>query len=239
MTQKKMYFSIGIGVVAVVLSAVLFFVWDTIYTPPKGPTFPEELSDVILPNPKTLEPFNLTDQDGKPFLLADFQGHWTFLFFGYTHCPDVCPMAMGILSEVFGHLKALSSPALEKTQVAFVTVDPKRDTPLVLKQYVSYFNPAFKGLSGSESQVASFTKQVGAIYFTAKDFKNSEGRKPPKTLSDKDIISHTSAFFLIDPLGRLVAIFPEYNNTDMILEEYVRIRKFVKIRKTYAGFGQD
>lgn len=203
-----------------------------------GPKFPEELSDVILPMPKPLAPFRLLDHNRKPFLLDNLKDQWTFLFFGYTHCPDVCPLAMGRLSEVFEQLKKAKSPAMERTRGMFISVDPKRDTPEHLKQYVLYFNPEFLGVTGSEKQIKAFTKQIGAMYFMESEFKDPEKqaeKKPQKKTDPTDYsISHTSAFFLMDPLGRLVAIFPEYNNTDMIIEEYVRIRKFVKIRNIYG-----
>lgn len=234
MTHKYSYGSIGMA--AVVLFAVALLVWQRYQAIPEGPSFPPELSTITLPNPKSLKPFALTDQEGKPFTLAQLEGQWTFLFFGYTHCPDVCPMAMGMLGEVFHRMKEGQSPSLATTQGVLVTVDPKRDTPSILKQYVTYFNPGFKGLTGSEEEIKLFTKQMGAIYFLASEFKD-EGKEgaPAPSGKEPDGISHTSAFFLMDPLGRLVAIFPEYNNTDMILEEYEKIRKFVRIRQIYAN----
>lgn len=204
-----------------------------------GPKFPEELSDVILPMPKTMVPFQLLDHNRKPFTLDNLKGQWTFLFFGYTHCPDVCPVAMGMLSEVFNKLHEAKSPAMDGTKGVFITVDPQRDTPEHLKQYVLYFNPEFLGVTGSKQQIKEFTKQIGALYFMEADFKDPEkpAQTPPeeKTTDTSYQVSHTTAFFLLDPLGRLVGIFPEYNNTDMIIEEYVRIRKFVKIRNIYSG----
>lgn len=204
-----------------------------------GPRFPDELSDVILPTPIPLEEFELLDHNRKPFTRGNFKGHWSFLFFGYTHCPDVCPMALGMLSEVFSQLTNAKSPAMVGTQGVFVTVDPKRDTPEHLKQYVLYFNPDFLGISGTDQQIKAFSKQIGAMYFMESDFKDPNQKPKAETKKKEDDdnykVSHTSAFFLIDPLGRLVAIFPEYNNTEMILEEYIRIRKFVKIRNIYGN----
>lgn len=200
---------------------------------------PAELSDVILPQPKVIAPFTLVDQDRNPFGLEQFKGNWTFLFFGYTRCPDVCPLAMGMLSELFERLKKSAPDAMEGTRGVFVSVDPKRDTVEHIKQYVLYFNPAFKGITGTEEQIRAFTRQLGALYFMPGDFKGPDGKpaapdaQPPAD-PDNYLISHTSAFFLVDPLGRLVAIFPDYNNTDIITEEYVRIRKFVKIRGMYG-----
>jgi len=208
-----------------------------------GPTFPLELSDVILPSPITIKPFKLIDQDRNPFGLEQLKDNWTFLFFGYTHCPDVCPLALGMLAELFERLKTTAPAAMERTKTVFISVDPKRDTAERLKQYVLYFNPEFKGVTGTEKGVKAFARQLGALYFMPGDFKGPDGKpmasglvgENGKSVEDEGYqVSHTSAFFLVDPLGRLVAIFPEYNNTDIITEEYVRIRKFVKIRNIYG-----
>lgn len=211
--------------------------YDIQTTPEIGPQFSAELSDVILPSPKTLQSFELQDHHRKPFDLERFKGRWTFLFFGYTHCPDVCPTAMGILAEFFDRLKKEAPDALKNTHLAFVSVDPERDTPEHLRQYVSYFNPEFLGITGKTQELKKFSKQLGVIYFKGAEFKDPERpqAKPPAEPSEEDkMVSHTSAFFLIDPLGRLIAIFPEYNNTDMIFSEYTRIRKFVQIHNLYG-----
>ncbi len=221
---------------AVVLLAASALLWKRFSATSNGPLFPAELSGIVLPGPRPLQPFTLSDQEDRPFTLAHFQGHWTFLFFGYTHCPDICPMAMGILGEVFNRLQKSSPPDLVGTEVAFVTVDPKHDTPTVLKSYVAYFNPGFKGLTGTEEQINALTRQVGAAYFATSPPQDSveKGPSSPSSRSEVSGISHTSAFFLIDPLGRLVALFPEYNNTDLIVKEYTKIRQFVRLRNIYA-----
>jgi protein SCO1 len=212
-----------------------------------GPSFPEELSDVILPNHKTLQPFALYDHNREAFNLDSLKGKWTFLFFGYTHCPDVCPMALAMLADLFEILDKDAPQAMEKTHGVFVSVDPLRDTPEDLQQYAPYFHPEFLGVTGSEKAIKAFTRQIGALYFFETDFKDPNGKKQvnkdpngKKQIKKPDpeegySVSHTSAFFLIDPLGRLVAIFPDFNNTDSLFEEYVRIRKFVKIRNLYGN----
>ncbi len=247
--EKKGFFTpwrnVVLGLLAVaVIGGLVAWVGKGLVSPPTGPKFPLELSDVILPSPKIIKPFQLVDQDRNPFGLEQLKGNWTFLFFGYTHCPDVCPLALGMLAELFERLKTSAPDALERTRVAFISVDPKRDTTERLKQYVLYFNPAFKGVTGTEKAIKAFSRQLGALYFMPGDFKGADGKPVKSGLVDPNAktpeedegyqVSHTSAFFLVDPLGRLVAIFPEYNNTDIIQEEYVRIRKFVKIRNIYG-----
>lgn len=228
---------IKIGALLVTLLVAWATSYHLVHMPKPGPVFAEELSDVILPSPKVLKSFQLVDHNRQPFGLEQLQGRWSFLFFGYTYCPDVCPTAMGILADFFDRMKKHAPEALENTRMVFVSVDPERDTPEHLQQYVKYFNPNFLGVTGKPTEIADFAKQVGAIFYKGAQFKDpDQPQEQPlaKPTAEDKMISHTSAFFLMDPLGRLVAIFPEYENSDMIFENYTRIRKYVKIRKMYT-----
>ena len=104
--------------------------------------------------------FELTDFNGSKRTLADFRGKLVLLFFGYTHCPDMCPTTMAKLAEVVRHVGADA----DRVQVLFVTIDPKRDTPQVLAQYVPAFHPAFLGLYGTEQQTAAAAKEFKVYY---------------------------------------------------------------------------
>jgi protein SCO1/2 len=104
--------------------------------------------------------FRLTDASGKPRQLADFRGKAVVLFFGYTQCPDVCPTAMSKLSQV---MKELGNEA-DRVQVVFVTVDPERDTPELLAQYVPAFDSRFLGLYGSLDETAATAKEFKVFY---------------------------------------------------------------------------
>ena len=132
--------------------------------------------------------FALTDQAGKPRTLADFSGKVVVLFFGYTHCPDVCPTTM---VELKGVMQKLGADA-DKVQVLFVTLDPERDTAQVLAQYVPAFDPHFLGLY---SDPATTLK-------TAKDFKVFYEKRPSASPGSYTI-DHTAASYVFDPRGRL------------------------------------
>ena len=132
--------------------------------------------------------FNLTDHTGRRRTLADFHGKAVALFFGYTHCPDVCPTTLGELAQT---LKQLGKDA-GKVQVLFVTLDPERDTPAVLAQYVPSFNPAFLGLTGTEDEVAIVAKSFKVFYQ-----KQASASKLGYTLD------HSANTFVFDPQGRL------------------------------------
>jgi protein SCO1/2 len=132
--------------------------------------------------------FRLTDHNGSPRALADFKGKVVLLFFGYTHCPDVCPTT---LAEAAAVMKDLGAQA-ERVQVLFVTVDPARDTPALLARYVPSFHPSFLGLHGDEQDIAK----------TARDFKVFS-QKTPGSSAESYLIDHSAGTFIFDPQGRL------------------------------------
>lgn len=130
--------------------------------------------------------FTLVDHHGKARRLADFQGKVVALFFGYTHCPDVCPVTMAEYAAV---MKTLGDKAKD-VQVLFVSLDPERDTPALLSQYVPAFNPAFVGLTGTPQQVDAVAKQYKVIY-------QKQGSGANYTLD------HSAGSYLLDRKGRL------------------------------------
>jgi protein SCO1 len=132
--------------------------------------------------------FALPDTSGKVRTLADFKGKAVILFFGYTHCPDVCPTTMAELSQAMQQL----GPDAARVQLLFVTVDPARDTRDVLSQYVAAFNPSFIGLRPSDAQLAK----------VAKDFRVYYAKSPGKT-PDGYTMDHTAASYVFDPSGKL------------------------------------
>jgi protein SCO1 len=132
--------------------------------------------------------FALTDHHGKRRHLGDFKGRVVVMFFGYTQCPDVCPTTMGSMRELMAKL----GPDAERVQVLFVTVDPERDTPQLLAQYVPAFHPSFLGLYGDAATTEA----------TAKEFKIFYHKQPGSTPSAYTV-DHTAGSYLFDPRGRL------------------------------------
>lgn len=132
--------------------------------------------------------FALPDTAGKLRTLADYKGKAVVLFFGYTHCPDVCPTTMAELTQALQQL----GPDAKRVQVLFVTVDPARDTPDVLAQYVAAFDPTFVGLRPNDAQLAK----------VAKDFRVYYAKVPGKT-PDSYTMDHTAASYVFDPSGKL------------------------------------
>ncbi|OYX14896.1 MAG: copper-binding protein [Rhizobiales bacterium 32-66-8] len=136
-------------------------------------------------------PFTLVDQNGTAVTEASLKGKPTLIFFGFTHCPDVCPTALFEMSEIFTAL----GPDASKVQAYFVTVDPERDTPAVLKSYLGSFSPELKGLSGTPAQVDAM-KRAYRVY----------SRKVPLDGGDYTM-DHTAVIYLMDKTGTFLAPF--------------------------------
>lgn len=132
--------------------------------------------------------FALTDHNGTPRRLADFKGRVAVMFFGYTQCPDVCPTTMGSMRELMARL----GPEAERVQVLFVSLDPERDTPQLLAQYVPAFHPSFLGLYGDAAATAATAREFKIFY-----------RKQPGNSPSTYTVDHTAGSYLFDPRGRL------------------------------------
>ncbi len=157
--------------------------------PSQGPAF--ELTDIT--GAEFGRDIRLTDHNGKLRTLAEFKGKVVVVFFGYTHCPDVCPVTMGELAMVANELGKDAG----RMQVLFITVDPERDTPEVMAKYVPAFNPAFLGLYGD----------LDATTRTAKEFKVFFHKQPQSGGSYS--VDHSAGTYIYDPAGRL-RLFASY-----------------------------
>jgi len=136
-------------------------------------------------------PFHLTDHNGRPVSDEDFRGKPFLVFFGYTHCPDVCPTTLFDVSEVMRRL----GPDADKTAALFITVDPERDTPASLKDYLGSFDPHLHGITGTPDAVAAVAKEYRVYY-----------KKVPTENGDYSM-DHTAIVYLMDKNGHFVAPF--------------------------------
>jgi len=144
---------------------------------------------VVLPTPREVAPFELVDEDGEPFRREDLAGRWTLAYFGFTHCPDICPVTMSVLGQVHG--------ALEEEGVAdpfrglLVSVDPERDTPEVLDEYVAFFDPDFGGVTGPKDEIARLASQVSVAFAAV----------PRPDAEDGYTVDHSGNIVLFNPRG--------------------------------------
>jgi len=146
--------------------------------------------------------FNLTDQDGKPVSLKRFRDKVVLIEWGYTNCPDVCPLTLSKLNKMMEALGKRSSDV----QVLFITVDPERDTAERLKSYVPYFNKNFIGVTGTPESIKKVAREYGV---TVVKHEEVYGRSE-KDHWDRYLMTHTNTVFLIDGDGILLLTYPHY-----------------------------
>jgi protein SCO1/2 len=144
--------------------------------------------------PRTLPDFSLIDHGGEQFGPEQLAGSWHLLFFGFTHCPDICPTTLHTLATATQRLEDL--PERLQPGVIMVSVDPMRDTADALAAYVPYFNPDFVGVTGDMNQIQTLTRDMGVAYAYT-----------PVAGSDDYGVEHTASIFMLNPDGNLVAVF--------------------------------
>lgn len=154
---------------------------------------PYQYHGQYLDSPMTVPPVTLTGQDGQPASLADFRGKVALVYFGYTFCPDVCPTT---LSTVDKALDLLGNKA-DQVQLVMISVDPERDTPAVLANYLSSFNPGFAGLTGTPEQIAAAATPFGVYY-----------QKHEGSAATGYLVDHTASVMVLDQEGRLRLLIP-------------------------------
>ena len=163
----------------------------------------------LLTPPRPLPEFELIDQSGATFDRSRLKQHWSLLFFGFTHCPDVCPTTLGMLAKTGKELANL--PQDRRPQVIFISVDPKRDTPEQLAPYVKFFDPSFTGVTGSQEAIDDFTRALGVPVAIS------------PTGNGDYTVDHSAAIFLIDPNGAMRALFSTPHTPAVIAADYRRI----------------
>ncbi len=194
-------------IIATLLGAVLIAACS-------APPPPQLQQATLLPAPKPVADFRLTDQAGQPFTLDNLKGRWTLAFFGYTHCPDVCPTSMAMLAQVQRQLER-DSGAGALPQVVFFSVDPERDTPELLASFVPYFHDSFIGVSGDADVILKLTRQLGIIY----------GKTGGSGAGDY-LVDHSAAIILFDPAGRFHALFNVPHNPERIASDFLAIKDY-------------
>jgi protein SCO1/2 len=217
MQQIALKFSIMMTAVA--LAAMLAGVWlADIYREhgSRAVLLPNQVI-TLFPDPKPLTAFALTDHKNRVFDLASLKGKWSFLFFGFTHCPDICPTTLAVLARARDNI-AKNTVGAEDIQFVFISVDPNRDTASKLGQYVNYFDTSFLGVTGNDAQIGNLAGQLGAAYQVA--IKPGMENYP---------VYHSTAVFLLDPRARYHAVFTPPHDAEAIS------RRFKVVRELEAG----
>ena len=181
----------------------------------REPALPE-IRGYVLTTPRELPSVDLVDEHGAVFGSGAFAGHWSFLYFGYTYCPDVCPLTLVELAKL---KQALAANGLaERTEYYLVSVDPNRDTPARLREYVAYFDPELHGLTGSAQALAALAKAAETVFDVPADPEDHNY-----------LVGHSSNIVLLDPQGRVHAVFtPPHDPATLAVD-------FVAVARRYNG----
>jgi protein SCO1 len=189
--QKK---AIGLTVVLLVTVIALVFgaiIWKTVNEKPQLSSILEDNHTLLFETPRLLPSVTLTRHDGSSFTIDDLKGQWNIINFGYTYCPDICPTNMADLNIAY---KQLTEQGLaDQLQVWMISVDPERDTPEQLAQYVPYFNDDFVGVTGDLNEITTLGTQLSAVFY-------------PEGSGDSYTVAHSDNFAIVDPQGHFVAL---------------------------------
>lgn len=190
-SQRRQY---RIATIAFAVIALCLGLWSFHQKNPADS--PIELENgTLLPLPHDISPFQLVSADTKDFTNENLKGKWSFLFFGFTKCPELCPTTLTTLNNM---VALLTEHKVEQMpQVVFISLDPARDTPSTMKQYLASFNKDFVGITGSEDSLKKLTSEFSVLY--AKVAKNAA--------DDDYVIDHSGTLLLVNPKAQLVAVF--------------------------------
>jgi protein SCO1/2 len=203
---------VRIGVIAIVAFALGLVLARAIF--PGKPRPPVTELATVLPSPRALPPISLVRHDGRALDSGFFEGHWTLVFFGYTHCPDICPTTLALLAQTTRALADL--PPERRPQVLFVSIDPERDDAKQLAAYVTFFDPAFVGAIGTASQVAAAAAAFSVPY-----------AKVP-TPDGGYTMDHGSGIFIVGPSGGLEALASGAKDPASLARDYRTVVDYVE-----------
>ena len=187
MTGLQKTVALCVGFIAVVVG---LFVYSVVRTPVLSDEALRELGVFVLPTPREISPFELAAHTGEPFTLEDLKGRWTFAFFGFTNCPDICPTTMAVMGQA---RRGLSDDAF---QGLLVSVDPDRDTAEALGSYATAFATDFLGVRGELEALAGFAEQVN-VAFAKVPLMNDDGSADQESY----LVDHSANIVIINPRG--------------------------------------
>lgn len=186
----------------IALAAIAIGAWlsYTLVAPPAQP-----VRATVLPTPMDLPAFELIDQDGDAFGRDDLLGEWHVVFFGFTHCPDICPLTLQTLAAARQELAAANQSPLPR--IVLVSVDPERDTPPVMREYVAYFDADAIGLTGDVDELRKLTDGLGIF------FAKARGE------ADNYLVDHSAVVLVVDPEARFTALFSTPHEIDTFVND--------------------
>lgn len=193
-------------IIAIAIGAILLGFWLSYraITMPK----PETTNFTLFTPAQDISPFQLTDSNDQPFTNLSLQGHWTFIYFGFTGCQIDCPATMKLLNNMYQIL--LQKQQSPMPSIVMVSIDPDNDTTTKLRDYVTGFNPNFQGATGVKSQIQQLVSTLNVVYTKVKT-------------SNGYTMNHNGSLMLIDPSGRLIAVFTSPFDANSLADDYQNI----------------
>lgn len=176
------------------------------------------IQGAILPQPKALDDIHLYSVNNQTFSVEDLKHDWSLVFVGYTNCPDVCPMTLSVLNQV--HI-LMEEQDLTPPRIIFISIDPQRDTPELIDQYVKYFNESFIGITGNKEDLQSVTRQMSVVYAKAPGADGSIS-------NDSYLMDHSSSLILVNPDAKVQSFLTAPHTPMQIIDSIVRSQVFYK-----------
>lgn len=190
----------SVAIVAGLLALVSGF-WVAVYQQGDNPPISEDVG-IVYPQAREIGDFNLPDYDNKALTADRSRDKWWLVYFGFTYCPDACPVALGDMKKI---KSLLSGQDREKLGFTFVSVDPNRDTPARLKEYVSYFDPEFLAMTGEPTALQQLAGRVGVVFIV-----------PENTADENYVVDHSTFMLLWNPQVNLKAILKAPHNPERV-----------------------
>ncbi|WP_165385678.1 SCO family protein [Spiribacter vilamensis] len=210
MARQKFRLFALVAVVAAVIAGVVTAFWPQAETGSGADS--GDAVGTVLPEARELPSVTLTNDEGERWTNAALEGEWQYLFFGFTNCPDVCPLTLATLAGALDRLDESDAEVIP--EVVFVSVDPQRDKPAAIKTYLEHFHDDFIGVTGERAAIDRLTGALGISYKLHEPDSNGDYA-----------VDHSAAILLIDPRGRLRALWQPPHGRDVLADEFRQIRQ--------------
>lgn len=167
---------------------------------------------IVLPRPRELPAFELESHEGAPFTATAFEGRWSFVFFGFTHCPDICPVSMSVMAQARRQIEETYPGFVQEFNGVLVSVDPERDTVEAMARYVGAFSPEFMGATGTREQIAQLATAVNVAFGKVPDGQGGY------------TVDHTGNIVIINPYGHYHGFIKMPHDPDTVREAFLALR---------------
>jgi len=216
MNNKILSGFVALLIVVVIAGGLWFF------SQAEKPVVPE-VDGIVLHPARQIKDFAFKDHNNKEFSAASLLGSWHLMFFGYTHCPDVCSPTLNTLNTAY---KSLSDSDREMISVVFVSVDPRRDTAEALGRYMSHFNDDFIGVMTTDENLKYFTQQLGVAYARAGAGETNAEKNGQSSGDDNYLVDHTARILVFNPRAELQAYLRQSGSAKDLLADIRKVQHF-------------